>query len=634
MAEGREKNIHGPGSPEWESEFSPGPPDEHLKRFKEPRMLLGDEEEDEQRDPRERYWSSGLLEKITSRELTANPNQLKWRTWQLLEGVLDRQDDWTARIARDRIASRAEELVEAREVVLSKYLGKPKRKETVSEEFYQEFKETKDEMDAFFTLFIDFGNVYEKLAARGEGLSKAAFGSEIIQLNPTQVLEKVFNFRGFREKEGWPSIGEQIDITVRAYTFLACQSEKRKKGELEWIKYKDPSEDEKKRELSEGFKRLFPGDDPEKQARDWLRRLKLRVFVHSNSKLRPKIMGKTLEQLEAENPEVLEEIDDKPVFNRFSISLTTPAKDAIEESVRELASRGRSGDIIMDTQARIAEKLGRKIFYYFGLASYYGGEIDPEPSSEGHPWSDGFVDTLDAEARVAYNIERGYWAGLRPFRERAPQRMHTHYFKFASGKDPEDRDNRGKNKSLWYEMWKEGKWMGKLSWDRMADFSVKSYWIRYVFLYLEDIGIMPAFMGDSWIDNSDVLLKTKFWINVKKSINIVARDHLIVEGDYQGWVEEHKEGLEKIQQELLDRNPEGEYDEYENEEEKKKKAWSDAIKEELNAEVNALQRRWKKIIFDSVESVWKVKGRAFMAGVTDASGRAEFMKDPNELLLS
>lgn len=603
--------------------------------------------EGEGRDPRERYWSSGLLEKITSERLTRTPEQLRWRTWKLLEGVVDRQDDWTARIMRDRMGAALEQMEEAREPDLTEYLGGVPEEVSPSEELYKEFKKMNEEANAFLTLFIDFGNFYEKMAPRSVNLSKVAFGNEILELNPETVLRPVFSLRGFKEEEGWPSIGDQIDTTIRAYTFLAAQSEERKREELDWIMYQDrvkegggkeedgkDKEKESTRELSEGFKQLFPGEGSEKDARDWLRRLKLKVFVLSESKLRPKIKGKTLEELEKESPEVLEEVDKEPVFNRFSTPLTIPARDAIDEAIEELASRGRSGDFLMDTQSRIAVKLGRKIFYYFGLASYFGGEISFKDSgevddvfAEGHPWADGFLDTLDSEARVAYNIDRGYWPGPKPFRENAPKRMHTHYFRYANGKDPAERDNKAKNKSLWYEIWKEGKKMGVLSWDLMADYSLKSYWIRYVFLYMEDVGVMPAFMGTPWIDNPDLLLKTKFWKDVRKSISVAVREHLVVEGDYQGWVEEHRSGLERRRDELLGTDPEGKYEKINDKKERAHVAWKDAIKQEMEEEDNAIKRRWKNIILGSVNDWWEVKGSAFLKGVKDAYVRAGFMKN-------
>jgi hypothetical protein len=216
--------------------------------------------------------------------------------------------------------------------------------------------------------------------------------------------------------------------------------------------------------------------------------------------------------------------------------------------------------------------------------------------------------------------------------------MFVDFFKYQSIKDAEDLKNKSKLTSVWSEMWQGGKLLREIPWDRMGEFSLKSYWIRYVFLYLEGTGVLPAMMGGGergWKDNFDALLKTDFWLNVRKSINIVVRDPMITRGDYGGFIEKHKDGIEKRQEEMIAESTK-------NIEEEKKKARAEgrkppdkkpldrgsalekAVDDELRDVVNTTKREWKKIVYDAALDWWKAKESPYKNKLKDVVERSGY----------
>lgn len=576
-------------------------------------------------NPREKSWSPGLLEKLTSGE-TLTPQEIKWRTWQLLEGTIDRKDDWTARVYREKVSSRLGELNENVNEQISSYL-EIKKKPPHSSEFVDQFRKSAEEGAAVLKLFVDFGNYYEKTSSKGDALANVAFSSEILELHPVDVLQKVFSLEGFKNGENQPSLGEQVDKIVLGYAYLAVNADERRHEERDWM------------EASEGFKRLFPGDTVEeriKKGRDWVRKIKLGILPHVDQKYTG-LKDKHLEDLTPEEQLLL----DKPsvVVNRFAVSLSPSHTQLIEESLKNMAGQNQ-GDIISETQARIAEKLARRIFRYFGLASYYGGQLDTkieggttktEASTQGAPWADGFIDVLSTKESVLESLDKGDFVGPNTFTRQVPDKLYTNFFRLQAIKSEADLDDPREKRSLWELIWKKGLPMKDLPWNRTGDYPLRAYWMRYVSFYMEDTGILPAFKGSGWIDKPDMAMSVNFLNGVHKAIRVTVGEQTVVNGDYEKWFNDptRKAAVEKLTKEKYEkqvRRDAKENGESISDEEARRRAENLAAGQVLKESIGMVKTKWKETIINSIKSWHGPKTPHFSKALEEAVKNSGFLK--------
>jgi len=563
-------------------------------------------------------WSPGLVEKLTSAE---RPEVLRWRMWRLLENVLDEGDDWTARILKDRIHSKVTELEEQSEPSIAAFEQRPlKSADTAMLEAY---REAERETKAILKFYMEFGGNYMRSRGSGEYLSNTAISPLTVEVTP-DMMRTIFLLPGFKTEKDWPQLGTQTGDAMKAYEYIALKADPRLKDEAQYI------------EGTAGFLALFGSKE---KAEQWINDLTLALWAKDLG-----LEGKTFDEL---TPEQKDALSQRRVFiNRFASKLRPERRDIIKKAIQGLISRSEDPkDLVAAKQAEIAEKLGYISSFILGQAAYYGSEVEEKKGSyeftlEGYPVSDAFAEIFNPQVWALDRAKSGYFAGPRSKSNREfgkilaglPVRMHVPFLRFNTIPAINTPDNKLLAKSLWEELWVDGKNIGDISWDRLPELAMRGYLLR-AFLLLRKAGetgpagIALVMRGDDWRGRKvEGLLEPFYWKEVRRWIHIIVGDSLITSGQPERWRKARAGALEKRAKEIMSTeqatDEDGKRRRYTDDE-----ARAEAYKREIKEAVDAERRKWKQIILDSIKTWHSNLGKAKWDSLNEVAKDSGYWQD-------
>jgi len=549
----------------------------------------GETPEAHERERRE--WAPGLVEKLISAE---RPEVVRWRLWNLLEGILDEGDDYTARILKDRLHSKTTELQEKVDPYVAAFERGGKgngEQRALLTEFQASEKETKD----ILKLFLDFGGNYMRSRGSTEYLPGLAINPTTVEITP-DLMQRVFSLPGFKnEKEGWPQLGDQIGDAMMAYEYIALRSDPRRVTETAYV------------EGTEGFRRLFGNKE---NAENWIDELKLAFWAKELG-----LEGKKFDELA---PEQKQKVREQRVLSRFASKLRPERREATKTAIQKLILGVEdSENTLARKQAEIAEKLSFLSSFLLGQAAFYGSEVEVSGSKfeytlEGYPVSDVFAEIFSPLVWALDRNQSGYFAGARSkftsdtstIMAGLPERMHVPFLRFHSVPDLVEPKNKLKTRSLWEELWVDGRKIGELSWNRLSEIAMRGYLLR-AFLLLRKPGetgpggILNVIRGDDWRGRrQDALFDPFYWKEVRRWIHIIVGDQLITGGQFQKWFAEREPAIAKYAAEIR-------HTEKKSMEDARKQAASRTLREAVANE----RRRWKKMIVESITGWYSNMGK-------------------------
>lgn len=479
-------------------------------------------------------FGEGIVEKIAR---APTQEERKYWTYFIMDRIASYNDEWPAKSLRESIALRAATksgaLNELRDEKLSS-------EDLIKQKGVEQSLTLIQDTDKLFDLWFAF---YKKLAPSGK-ISQLAF-NELPEYMPPELFARVYGeMPGFKEGDKeWKSMSEQIDIGVRAFMYLALQSDPRWKDDFEWFTQ------------GEGLKKLFPNKASEKE---WLYRLKLKTLPNEDNKA-AYLYGRSYEDLTVEDKAVL---DSLLAFNKFAVPNNGGTVKATMEAIQELMCEGANKDSeAMKFQSQVAINFAEKTFRFFGLAAMYGTratgfetKIDATTresvpdydrpnkiNAEDYPWSDYMTDLTRPRDNTVYNRMNSYYEGPVAWANFAPEHIMVDFLRTIPVRDKEFPDSKGKTRSG-MELFRDGKTLGEIfkDEDHVQDWGYRAYLIRHLFSLREDNGALLAMNGE--LTKGDGFKNTNspiYWEGVEKSIHIVCRDWIVTKGKYAEWFTEH-----------------------------------------------------------------------------------------------
>jgi hypothetical protein len=467
-------------------------------------------------------FGEGIVEKITK---APTEQERKYWTYFIMDRIVNYNDEWPAKSLRESIALRAAGGSDALNELSG---GSKKTQEQVEKQKGIEQSLTIiQDVDKLFDQWFAF---YKKLAPSGK-IFQLVYG-ELPEYMPPEFFARVYGeMPGFIEGDReWKSVSEQVDIGIRAFTYLALQSDPRWKTDLDWFRN------------GKGFKKLFVNETTENE---WLYKLKLKTLPNEYNKA-AYLYGKSYESLTAEDKAVLDSI---PAFNKFADSSNGGSVKATLEAVQDLMSEGKfKNHSSMKMQSQIAVNFAEKTFRFFGLAAMYGtratktdGDRAIQVNAEDYPWSDAMTDLTRPRDNTVYNRQNSYYEGPFAWANFAPEHIMVDFLRTVPVRDRNFPESKSKTRSA-MELFVEGKTLGEIfkDEDHTADWGYRAYLIRALFSLREDTGAYLAMNGElTKGKNRENGLDPVYWEGVEKSIHIVCRDWIITEGKYEKWFSDH-----------------------------------------------------------------------------------------------
>lgn len=463
----------------------------------------------------------GISEEIIHAE--TEPERLFYLYGQL-EIIVDRNDDWTARMLKSQLD-------------LHVMRGSDVLKDLNGETDFTKDKNQKG-LERALTIVKDVDLLFDqwyqnyRYLSSSSAIFKTAFNPLPEFITPSVFARIYGEMPGFKEGESeWVSMSDQVDMSIRAYLYLALQSDQRLKDELEWFKGEG------------GFDKIFVNDSDELE---WVRNLKLSTLPNEYDQVAD-LYGKKPDQLTDSDWERLDEL---PAFNRFADAANGGSMNKTRDAVISLISKGKHQDRpAMKMQARIAEGFAKQTFLLFGFGGMYGTrgvEFDEngraiEVAAEGYPWADASADLMNPQDKTVYNEQSSYYAGSLAWEWFAPKHLQLDFVKMLSVIDKDHPQSKALAKSAW-ELYAQGKTFGEIfkDEDHITDWGLRSYLIRFLFNLKEDSGAQLAMSGElTRGKNQSNINSPKFWEDAEKAIHIVCRPWIITEGKNKKWFEDH-----------------------------------------------------------------------------------------------
>ncbi|MEK7550807.1 MAG: hypothetical protein AAB535_03430 [Patescibacteria group bacterium] len=457
----------------------------------------------------------------------------KYWTYFALERIVDYNDDWSARINREDLAKRVAMYSPERAELQGK-IWDPESQEAKKYESIHKSLTIIQDVDLVFDQWFGF---FKKMASSGK-IFQLAFGQEPEYMPPARFKRIYADLPGFKEGDGeWKSISEQIDISLRAYIYLALQSDRRWVEDFEWYKSGD------------GFKKLFVNDATRLE---WTRQLKLKTLPYERNNL-ASLRGKTLETL---TPAELVKLDEEPAMNKFADPGMGSSINAISEAMIDILCEGKYKDnMAMKMQARIALNFAEKTMRYFGLDAMYGtrrldygdGDKATKVAAEDYPWSSYLTDLMRPQDEVTYRKQSSYFPGPVGFANFAPDHIMVDFLRFLRVADPAYPESKSMARSG-FELFRDGKTVGEIMAmeDRIGDWDYRAYLIRILFALREDSGAWLALNGDLVRGkNKDNVFDEKFLEDIEKSIHIVCRAWIPTKGRIEKWTRDNRIEIDK-----------------------------------------------------------------------------------------
>lgn len=474
-----------------------------------------------------------------------------------LERIISYNDDWSARINREDLAKRVAMFSPERAELLEEKWDIRSDKAQKYESIHRALIIIQD-LDLVFDQWTGF---YKKISPTGK-IFQAAFGQEPEYMPPERLARIYGELPGFKEGDKeWKSMSEQVDIALRAYIYLALQSDPRWKNDFEWYRKGD------------GFKKLFANESTEL---DFLRRLKLKTLPNEMNDL-AHLRGKKLEELKNSD---LKHLDAVKAFNKFADPGTGGTVKAMNEAIIELLSQGKYKDTkSMQMQSRIATDLADKTMRYMGIAAMYGtrgtefeveyvengekivekitsAELAYLPSdfkilkaskvaAEDYPWSDALTDLMRPKDNTTYNVQNSYFPGPTAWVNFGPDGVMVDFLRMLPVTDENYPESKFEYRSA-FELFVDGKSIGDIMKDEnhVGDWGYRAYLIRILFSLREDSGAYLALNGELVRGkNKDNIFDEKFLEDVEKSIHIVCRNWIVTKGRFEEWFDKHEDEI-------------------------------------------------------------------------------------------
>ena len=471
-----------------------------------------------------------------------------------LERIISYNDDWSARINREDLAKRVA-MFSPERAELSNEVWDPKSEKAKKYESIHKALIIIQDLDLVFDQWTGF---YKKISPSGK-IFQAAFGQEPEFMPPERLARIYGELPGFKEGDKeWKSMSEQVDVALRAYIYLALQSDPRWAEDLKWFRE------------GAGFKKLFANESTEL---DFLRRLKLKTLPNEINDL-AYLKGKTLDELTDKD---LIRLDAVKAFNKFADPGTGGTVKAMNEAVVELLSQGKYKDRkSMQMQARIAADLADKTMRYMGIAAMYGTRgleyeveymedgkkvVEKVPSAEleylpddykvikatkvaaeDYPWSDALTDLMRPKDNTTYNIQSSYYPGPTAWVNFGPDGIMVDFLRMLPVTNEDYPESKFEYRSA-FELFVDGQSIGDImkNENHVGDWGYRAYLIRILFSLREDSGAYLALNGELVRGkNKENIFDEKFLEDVEKSIHIVCRNWMITKGRFEQWFDEHK----------------------------------------------------------------------------------------------
>lgn len=313
-----------------------------------------------------------------------------------------------------------------------------------------------------------------------------------------------------RTREGEIDLGDKIDTAVRLYTLLALGA----KEELRLT-------DKEKKSLSEEEiekREKEMGDQTEDKRRE---------RIVEALKKQPPELAKL-----AADPEFVNQLVKLAGKNLFSKRTSGRGKSLVGAEINDFVAETIQREKGYPKDARVAQELGRRVFFMWGIAAYFDSTDSIGPA------------TSDVTARIQHfetfrgkQARKGFEHGPDATLGKYPETLISSFLHSTLYNDHGNSQPLKNVRSLWDDWWREGKRLREISWDEVG----ADAWFGYNFT-ISNIGKKETGLFDMIMSPppGNKIIDIEFLRKLKNTMDFAMHKIALFGGDITKWLEERR----------------------------------------------------------------------------------------------